>query len=320
MRFSASLTALAVLIFTGCLACHGQAALLLEQPYALSRIVNPTGHVAMYFARVCAATPTRLRRCRPGELGAVIARYHGIGGYDWVAMPLVPYLYAVENPASVPARTSRAAVGKLRKNYHRKHLLALGARLGEGGFLRRGWNQLAGASYNRRIYALSFATTPAQDDRFIAWMNERANRTHFHILWNNCADFMDELLDFYFPGAFGRRILPDGGIVTPRQVAHQLQSYARKHPDLDLTIFEIPQIPGNHLSSTRVWSVTGSLIAGGYIVPIAIVAPYAAAGIGADFLIWGRYPLRLKRARVLSPKTLALLDGPNVRPDAARTH
>lgn len=293
---------------SACVPCHSQAALLLEQPYALSRVLNPTGHMAMYFSRVCAATPTRLRRCAPGELGSVIARYNGIDRYDWVAIPLLPYLYAVEDPSQAPARADRATVERLRMEYHEEHLLVLGKELGEGGLIRRGWNQLAGASYNRRIYALRFYTTPAQDDRFIAWMNARPNRTHFNIVWRNCSDFASGMLDFYFPGIFHRRILPDAGIVTPRQVAYQLERYARKHPELKLTIFEVPQIPDNHRSSTPNRSVAGSLIVTGYIVPVAVFAPYVAAGIGANFLIWGRYPLDLKDSQVLGPRNLMLLD------------
>ena len=55
------------------------------------------------FLRICAEAPVRLRRCLAGEQCGVIARYHGIAGYDWVAIPLIPYLYAVEDAAAVPA-------------------------------------------------------------------------------------------------------------------------------------------------------------------------------------------------------------------------
>ena len=71
--------------------------LLMEEPYGFFGTVNPTGHNAIYFERICAETPVKLRRCRAGEMGAVISRYEGIDGYDWVAIPLIPYLYSVEN-------------------------------------------------------------------------------------------------------------------------------------------------------------------------------------------------------------------------------
>jgi hypothetical protein len=75
---------------------HADAALLMEEPYANFGAFNPTGHAAVYLNHICAESPTRLRPCRPGEPGAVISRYHKIDGFDWLAIPLVPYLYAVE--------------------------------------------------------------------------------------------------------------------------------------------------------------------------------------------------------------------------------
>src|ERR1700685_354931 len=77
-------------------------AVLLEEPYSYDGAFAGAGHVAVYLTRVCAASPTSLRRCHEGELGAVISRYQGIAGYDWIAIPLVPYLYAVTNPENIP--------------------------------------------------------------------------------------------------------------------------------------------------------------------------------------------------------------------------
>ena len=102
-----------VLIILGAFCCsqgHAQAALLMEEPYGFFGALNPTGHNAIYFERICAETPVKLRRCQPGEMGAVIARYQGIDGYDWVAIPLLPYLYSVENPSDVPAHVDRDTV------------------------------------------------------------------------------------------------------------------------------------------------------------------------------------------------------------------
>ena len=95
---------------------HAQAALLMEEPYGFFGALNPTGHDAIYFARICAETPVKLRRCAPGEPGSVFTRYQGIAGYDWVAMPLIAYLYSVEDPRPVPARVDRKTVTRLREN------------------------------------------------------------------------------------------------------------------------------------------------------------------------------------------------------------
>ncbi len=290
-----------------CPRCSAQAALLMEKADGISAFLDPTGHEAVYFARICAATPTKLRRCAPGELGSVITRYQGIAGYDWLAVPLIPYLYSVENPSAVPHRVTHATVRRLRQQYHDAHLLSLGNRVPEGGRLQRGWNQLVGASYQRGTYAFWFRTTKAQDDAFIARMNASANRSHFNILFRNCADFAAAVLDFYFPHVFRRHLAPDAGIVTPRQVAYELVHYARQRPELHLKVFQIPQIPGYRRPSRINQSAAASLIMSGYIVPIALLNLYAAGVIAADGLAWGRYPLPLKDACLLGPQGLAVL-------------
>src|ERR1044071_1370180 len=81
---------------------QAQATLLLEEPYSYDGTFAGTGHAAVYLSSVCAETPTQLRRCRTGENGVVISRYHGVAGHDWIAIPLIPYLYAVKNPEDVP--------------------------------------------------------------------------------------------------------------------------------------------------------------------------------------------------------------------------
>ncbi len=75
-----ALMALAVLAFSP---AHGraQAALLLEEPYGFFGSVNPTGHNAIYFERICAETPVRLRRCQAGEQGSC---YLPLSGHRWV--------------------------------------------------------------------------------------------------------------------------------------------------------------------------------------------------------------------------------------------
>ena len=86
----------------------------MEEPYGEFGAFNPTGHAAVYLNHVCAETPTQLRLCRSGELGVVISRYHKIDGYDWIAMPLIPYLYAVNDVDAVPMSVDKATVARLR--------------------------------------------------------------------------------------------------------------------------------------------------------------------------------------------------------------
>ena len=46
--------------------------------------------------------------------------------YDWLAIPLIPYLYSVEDIPVVPDRVDRATVNRLRNEYYEAHLPGLG--------------------------------------------------------------------------------------------------------------------------------------------------------------------------------------------------
>ena len=295
------------LLSLDCLRCHAQAALLMEEPYGFFGTVNPTGHTAIYFERICAETPVKLRRCRAGEVGAVVSRYQGINTYDWVAIPLIPYLYSVEEAKAVPARVDREMVNRMRARYHEQHLLDLGEDVPAGGLLHGGWTELIGVAYERRIFAFWFETTEEQDDAFIAQMNDRSNHSHFQLLFNNCSDFAREILNQYFPGTFKRSIFPDAGMTTPKQITYKLTRYGQKHPETDVTVFEIPQIPGyRHLSRANK-SISESLITSGYAVPIAVFNPYLAGGLFVDYLVRGRYRLIPKHPEMLGPEKLTAL-------------
>ena len=297
---------------------HSQAALLMEEPYGLFGTLNPTGHTAIYFARICAETPVKLRPCQPGELGSVIARYQGIAGYDWVAMPLIPYLYSVENAADAPSHVNREMVLRLRKSYHDEHMTDLGSDVFEGNFVRGGWNQLVGVAYERRIFAFRFTTDEDQDLALMEELNDSRNRSEFDLLYNNCADFARRIMNQYFPHTFKRNIFPDLGMTTPRQLTFKLVHYAKKHPETELTIFEIPQVPGYRRASHANQSVAASLIMTGYAIPIAMVNPYLAGGIFIDYLIRGRYPRAYRHPAQLEPAEMAELTGnPQPRPTLA---
>jgi hypothetical protein len=160
----------------------------------------------------------------------VITRYQGIAHYDWIAMPLLPYLYSIMNVSEAPSRVDHQTISSLRDEYHAAHLLGLGD-VPRGSDVKRGWSQFVGVSYERRMYAFRFATTEAQDNALIARMNAEANRSRFNLLYRNCADFTGGILNFYFPGTFRRSVLPAGGITTPRQITYKLVRYAQKHPE-----------------------------------------------------------------------------------------
>lgn len=285
----------------------GQAALFMEQPYGVFGTLNPTGHAALYLARVCTDSPVHLRLCAPGEYGAVISRYKGLNGYDWIAVPLIPYLYSVENPADVPDHADQETVNRLRDHYRETVLGSFGENLPHGSFFNGGWAQLVGTAYDRRTYAFRFNTTLEQDEALIEDLNTRPNKSHFNILYNNCADFDRFILNHYFPHRFRRSIFPDVGITTPKRVTYVLAKYGKHHPEAGLTVVEIPQIPGFRRGSRSIHGVAETLITNGYVLPIVVFNPYIAAGIVADYLIRGRYNLIPKDTPTVDASNLETL-------------
>jgi len=300
------------LCLMGARCVNAQGALLLEEPYGLFGAFNPTGHNAVYLQRVCAETPTHLRRCRPGELGAVIARYSGMEGYDWVAVPLAPYFYAVEDLSAVPAHVDRATVARMRDRYEESELKRYWPHPPGGNIFSDGWPDLVGVAYERRTYGFRFDTTEEQDDALIAQLNAGPNRSHFNLFYENCADFARTVLNHYFPGKFKRNLFPDAFMTTPKQLAWKLERYARQHPGTQFSVFEIPQVPGYRRMSRSNKTVAESLVTNLYAVPIALLNPYIAGGIVVDYLVQGRFHAIPKNPEVLAPRDLSMLTATGV--------
>ena len=308
MRSALRFLFLSLLIISHLPAASAQAALLLEEPYGVFGTVNPTGHTALYFARICAESPTRLRLCQPGESGVVISRYQGIANYDWLAIPLEPYLYATEHANQAPSHVTPAQVHQLRSRYREAHLLMETAGLDEGGFLHGGWGELIGVSYERRIWAFRFTTTPEQDQQLIRTLNARPNSSHFSLLMNNCSDFARSILNLYFPGKFRRTLIPDAAITTPKQVAYRLVKRARKEPAMELQVFELPQIPGYRKHSHANKNISESFVTStGYALPLSVINPMLLGGLGVDYLVASRHHLLPRNPQILGAMALSAL-------------
>jgi hypothetical protein len=270
---------------------RGEVALLVEEPYGFFGSINPTGHSAIYLNRVCAESPTLLRRCQPGETGVVISRYSRIRNLDWVAIPLLPYLYAVEQAADVPQWAEAASVAEMRKAYAEAHLVSLVSAT-KGYDTKNVWPQLLGVAYIRKIYSFKITTTDEQDDLLIAEYNDKANLSHFNLFTNNCADFSRRLLNLLYPHAVGRNIIADIAITTPKQIAKSLVTYTHRHDELKLAEVVIPQVPGTIPRSHTPRGVVESLLkTKKYAVPIAVFHPYVLAGIALTYLMDGRFDL-----------------------------
>jgi hypothetical protein len=264
---------------------NASATLLLEEPYGKLGFFTATGHAAVYLSGVCAETPVLLRPCAPGELGAVISRYDGVGSYDWVAIPLIPYLYAVEDTKDIPLFADPKMVSFLRDQYRRKHLADVAPDLADGETPSGNWYELVGSAYDRAAYAFEIETTSEQDQAFIRAYNASPNRSHFRTVSRNCADFAKDVINFYYPKALHRSVVADVGIATPKQMAKMIVKYSTRHPQLAFSRYIIPQIPGTAARSTAVHGVVESFFKSKkYIVPSAVVSPVFAGCVAAVYV------------------------------------
>src|SRR5579863_307431 len=281
---------------------HADAALLLEEPYGHFGAFTATGHAAVYLSRVCAESPTVLRRCAEGETGVVVSRYNKVGGYDWLAIPLIPYLYAVQEPGEVPLFANPKIVAFLRNQYRKKYLEAIVPEDPNGEPPEGNWTQLVGSAYDRTIYGFSIETTPEQDDRFIEAYNSRANQPRFNLMAHNCADFAKDVVNFYYPRTLHRNLIADAGLTTPKEIAKLLVKFSERHPELRSSAFIVPQVPGSMPRSTAVYGVAESFLKSKkYVVPITAANPVATGVLAVAYLGGGRFDPTAHHAMILEP-------------------
>jgi hypothetical protein len=257
---------------------QAQATLLLEEPYSYDGTFAGTGHAAVYLSRICAETPTLLRRCNPGEQGVVISRYHHLEGRDWVAVPLLPYLYAVDNPGDVPLYADAKLVSFLRHQYLQKMDIS-----GSDSY------QLVGSAYDRTTYGFRIETSPEQDDELIRWLNSETNRESYALLNRNCADFAKQIINFYYPHSVHRSIIADLAVMTPKQAAKSLAHSAKRHPQMQLTTFLIPQVPGLKRSKPVHGVLESVVLAKKYVTPVLLFHPVLVVGVEAAYWTGWRF-------------------------------
>ncbi|MGA7315444.1 MAG: hypothetical protein WBX22_15875 [Silvibacterium sp.] len=301
---SKRLVLLALIAMVGVARAHvRETALLLEEPFGHFGGMNPTGHAAIYLSDVCAETPTELRQCMPGENGVVLSRYRGVDGYDWLAMPLIPYLYAVDDVWEIPATADPGLETRLRDHYRREHLRDLIPDDPKKEIPGGDWIQLLGAAYDRKLYGFAIETRPEQDNALIADFNQRANVSHFDLFFNNCANFAEEVLNFYYPHSIRRNFIADAGLMTPKQAARSLTKFSKRHRDLEFATFVIPQVPGTIHRSTPVDGIAESLLKSKrYVVPITCLHPVVTASLLVVYWGGGRFHPD-PHAVVFDPKT-----------------
>ncbi len=253
--------------------------LIVGEPFGSFGTMMPQGHASIYLADACAETAVRLRPCRPGELGAVISRYHDLRHpeLDWMAFPLPVFLYGTEDPAQISAYMTPAAEADLRERYRKNYLADLVPELRDRhGDLRPppygDWEEGIGSAYDRRLLMYQFDTTPAQDTAMLAWLNDRPNRRAYTLGRANCADFAADLLRLALPpDVLKRNVLADFDMTTPKTLAREVDRYGHAHPELHLRVYEVPQLPGSLRRSRPIRGAAESLLTNRYYLTTLLV-------------------------------------------------
>jgi hypothetical protein len=255
--------------------------------------ITGSGHSAIYFSRICADSPVKLRPCRPGEEGSVMSNYTTLGEdqpFEWNIVPLSIYLYGVEDLRNRPLFGSWQVKHLLEERYREKYLLGLC----EGKTCRKGggseWREMVGATLERSIYVFIIATTVEQDQALIEQFNAAPNQNHFNGVTSNCATFSRRVINTYFPHAARADYLNDFGMTTPKAIARSFVRFGAHHPEAHLRVLHFAQLPGTIKRSTEARSGTEQLYhSKKLLVPMVIFADHELPFVAASYLLTGRF-------------------------------
>ncbi len=266
---------------------------LVGEPFGSFGTMMPTGHVSLYLDRVCADGPVKLRMCRADEpQGVVVARLNAIGPLDWIASPVMSFLYGVDDADEVLPYATAEDVRALEEDYRQRNLLSLFpddvARSKTGDE----WWETVGAAYIRRLWGYGIATTREQDAAFVAMMNDRPNRHIYHLHRENCADFVADAVNFYYPGTVKENKVPDFHLMTPKQVARSVWAYGVAHPEAGLKMIEVPQVPGTLRRSRPLRGAADMLLkTKRYLATLLVIQPEAVLAMWVMYLDGGRWEI-----------------------------
>ncbi|HKW57221.1 MAG TPA: hypothetical protein VJN42_07660 [Candidatus Acidoferrum sp.] len=259
---------------------------------SLARITG-SGHSAIYFSRVCPASPIKLRLCRPDEEGSVMSNYTTLGEdqpFEWNIVPLSIYLYGVEDPQHRPffgtAEIKRLLEERYRENYLAGYCNSSACRNSN----KSEWREMVGATLERSIYLFVVQTSVEQDEAFIERFNAAPNQNHFNGVTNNCATFSKRVINSYFPSAAKADYLNDFFLTTPKAIARSFVHFAQRHPQAHLRVLHFAQLPGTIKRSTEARSGTEQLYRSKkLLVPMVLFASHELPFVAASYLLTGRF-------------------------------
>jgi hypothetical protein len=262
-------------------------------PLPLTAEITGEGHSAVYLSRICAATPVTLRMCEPGELGAVIQNYEDYmenQPYEWNIVPLSLYLYGVDDVRDRPLFGSPELRQVLQDQYRQNHLQQLCTTRRCINDPEANWRDSVAAAFVREIYIFQVHTSVEQDEQFVREFNARANVNHYNGFSRNCADFAKLVVNTYFPHSAHRDILNDFAMTGPKAIARSFTHYAEHHPELDLHVLRVEQVPGTYKRSSDCHEGTEQTVRSlKWLVPIMLVEAQAVPVLAASYFFTGHF-------------------------------
>lgn len=178
---------------------------------------------ALYLSQVCTdeGSAVKLRTCDEGEGGVVIQRRNAISaeGYDWFAVPVEYYFYAVERANEIPLFVNPKIHAVLAERLPMDFL--------PGYF---------GQSFWQTSFLFTFKGTYEDEVAIVQASRTNPDRNKFAALCINCSDLMVSVV---------RLLYPESGIPTPKALAKGAVQLAQMYnPDGVVFLEEVPQLPG----------------------------------------------------------------------------
>jgi len=255
--------------------------------------ITGSGHTAVYFSRICPASPVKLRLCEPGEEGSVMSNYTSLGEdqpYEWNVTPLSVYLYGAPDPQDRPLFSSWKIKYALDDQYRENTLNGYCETQHCVNSNDAEWREMVSATSERTVYIFVVKTTVEQDLAFIEKFNSLPNRNHFNGARRNCADFVRTVVNTYFPHATRRNVVNDFGVTGPKALARSFAIYAHHHPESEYRVMHFAQLPGTIKRSSQCREATEQLYRSKkLLIPMAYFAYYALPFIAGSYLVEGRF-------------------------------
>lgn len=277
-----------------CPTARGDVGIVLNESMdtSVDRIAG-TGHSAVYFSRICADSPVKLRLCRPDEPGSVMSNYINIGEdqrFEWNIVPLNVYLYGVEDPRHRPLFASFKIKHLLEERYRTKYLSGYCDGPPCATSYKAEWREMVAATMVRSIYIFVVDTTEQQDKELIAQFNSSPNQNHFNGLTRNCADFTRRVINTYFPHAISPDYINDFGMTSPKAITRSFTRYAARNPEANFRVLHFAQVPGTIKRSRECRSGTEQLYhSKKLLIPMLVFADYGVPVAAASYLLTGRF-------------------------------